>query len=307
MNHRDSFFLGIDGGGTKTTAVIVDHDGLEVARAEGPTSNPSVIGFDAAGTVLTDLIGEVTTLGRASSSIASGWAGLSGFGRASDHEKLRPILEPIVPDLKLTNDVELVLGALPQTVGIALIAGTGSIVAGRNAKGEFVRVGGWGHLFGDEGSGFDFGRRALRAIAEQIDGRGPETTLTELIFQEWGITEPYQIITRAYDQQTDKAAIARLARFPLEQFYRKDPVSVQIVESAANDLASLVAAAARRLKFEASIPLALTGGIMIHHLVMRDLVLRKLREEWEIIDPVIVIDPALSAARSLAGFWGVPT
>jgi hypothetical protein len=46
---------------------------------------------------------------------------------------------------------------------------------------------------------------------------------------------------------------------------------------------------------------------MIHHLIMRDLVLKKLQEEWEIIDPVIVIDPALSAARSLAGFWGVPT
>lgn len=307
MNSSDDVFLGIDGGGTKTTAVLVDTSGREIARAEGTTSNPSVIGFEAAGKVLVELIAHVTDQVGESRPLTKGWAGLSGFGRASDHHRLRPILSQSVPDLQLTNDVELVLAALPQSVGIALIAGTGSIAAGRNAAGEFARVGGWGHLFGDEGSGYDLGRRTLQAVAEQIDGRGPQTILTELLFQEWSIADPYEIITRAYDPRTDKAAIARLATFPLDQAHHQDQVSIQIIESAARDLAGMVETAARRLGFEASLPLALAGGIMIHYLIIRDALLKRLAENWDVVEPIVIIDPALSAARSLAGFWGIPT
>jgi N-acetylglucosamine kinase-like BadF-type ATPase len=274
---------------------------------DGPTSNPSVIGLPKAADVLVNLIQEAKGQAGSGGNIVKSWAGLSGFGRATDQAALRPMLDPLVPDLRLTNDVELVLGALPGTTGIALIAGTGSIVAGRNDQGAFVRVGGWGHLLGDEGSGYDLGKQALHAIAEQIDGRGPETGLTPLIFEEWEISEPYELITRTYDPATTKADIARLARFPLDLAYRQDAVSIRIVESATSELARMVVTAARKLGFTGSLPLAMTGGMLIHHLIMRDKVLGHLREEWPVIESVIVIDPALAAARALAGHWGLPT
>jgi N-acetylglucosamine kinase-like BadF-type ATPase len=302
----DTRYLAIDGGGSKTTIVIVDADGEELIRVDGKTSNPSVIGLPAATGVLVDLINDALNQNGATGTLVKSWAGLSGFGRATDQAALRPVLDALLPDLRLTNDVELVLGALPGTTGIALIAGTGSIVAGRNEQGAFVRVGGWGHLLGDEGSGYDLGKQALHAIAEQIDGRGPETALTPLIFEEWEIAEPYELITRTYDPAVTKADIARLAKFPLDLAYRKDPVSIRIVESAASELARMVATAARKLGFAESLPLAMTGGMLIHHLIMRDKVLAQLREEWPVIESVIVIDPALAAARALAGHWGVP-
>lgn len=306
MTGAGDLFLAIDGGGTKTSAVLVDRTGRIVATAAGPTSNPSVTGFDRAAAVLSDLIGQVTRQAGPDRQIERGWIGLSGFGRASDRDRLRPILEPLVPNLTLTNDIELVLGALPRSTGVALIAGTGSIAAGRNQAGDFVRVGGWGHLFGDEGSGYDIGRRALRAIAAEIDGRGPKTEITRHIFDHWQITEPFDLIIRAYDQATDKAAIAYLARFPLDLAFHKDEVAMGIVEEAATDLASLVDTAARRLGFTEDLPLVLAGGIMVHYLVIREPVLARLSERWRIVDPLVVVDPALSAARGLAGHWGLP-
>ena len=298
-------YLAIDGGGTKTTVVIVDAEGTEIGRSTGSTSNPSVIGLDAAADVLVRLATEAIEQSGSHGKLVSGWAGLSGFGRASDQAALRPILEPLIPNLQLTNDVELILGALPNRTGIVLIAGTGSITAGMNANGDFVRVGGWGHLLGDEGSGYDLGLRALRAITEQVDGRGPETPLTEQIFQHWGITEPYSLITKTYDPATDKAEIAKLARFPLGLAYHNDPVSVRIVDAAAAELARMVATAARKLGFTGSMQLALTGGMLIHYLIMREKVLGHLREEWPDLQSVIVIDPAWAAARALAGHWGI--
>jgi N-acetylglucosamine kinase-like BadF-type ATPase len=307
MTPRAHGYLGVDGGGTKTSAVIVDSEGHEIARAQGPTSNPSIIGLDAASQVIRDVIEEAKTQAGPRIEIERAWAGLSGFGRQSDHETLRPLLETTSADLRLTNDVEIVLSGLRDNVGVALISGTGSIVAGRNAAGEFVRVGGWGHIFGDEGSGYDIGCRALRAIAESVDGRGPETTITNLVFHDLKITEPYDLITKIYDKSMDKAAIARFAKFPLDQAYRSDPVSLQIVDAAARDLARMVTTAARRLGFTDQVPLAMTGGIMLHYLIVRDAMFAVLREEGTQVQPVLVIDPALSAARSLAGHWGIPT
>jgi N-acetylglucosamine kinase-like BadF-type ATPase len=299
------FFIGIDGGGTKTTAVIVDAAGKEIARAQADTSNPSVIGLEAASRVLVDVVSDARSQVKGNPSLSSGWAGLSGFGRASDHDKLRPILEPLIPELHLTNDVELVLAGLRNSVGVALISGTGSIVAGRSADGEFVRVGGWGHLMGDEGSGYDIGRKALMAIARQVDGRGPETSITKLVFQDLEITDPFNLISKIYDPAMDKAGIARFAKYPLDQAHSGDAVSLDIVNTAARELATMVTTAGRRLGFSSSLPLALTGGIMLHILMIREKVLANLREEWDEIQPVMVIDPALAAARSLANVWEV--
>ncbi|MEJ7837867.1 MAG: BadF/BadG/BcrA/BcrD ATPase family protein [Thermomicrobiales bacterium] len=308
MSNHSPAYLGVDGGGTKTTVVIVDAFGTEIARSTAPTSNPSVIGIEAASRVVFDGISAAESMLPAGFEVLSGWVGLSGFGRPEDHQALRPILERLIPEIHMGNDIELVLAGLPNAVGIALISGTGSIVAGSNSEGTFVRVGGWGHVFGDEGSGYAIGRDALKAIARSIDGLGPETTLNQLILGELGIdhSRPFDLISRIYAPSMDKAGIASLAKFPLDQAHSGDAVSLRIVQNAANDLADMATTAARRLGFVDRLPVALTGGNLLHILILRNLVLARLQETWHVVEPVIVIDPALSAARSLAGVVEIP-
>lgn len=308
MSNHGRSYLGVDGGGTRTTAVIVDARGSILARTTSATSNPSVIGIEAASRVVVELIAAAQSMLPTGFEMVSGWVGLSGFGRPEDHQFLRPLLQQLIPDVHMGNDIELVLAGLPNAVGVALISGTGSIVAGCNAEGTFVRVGGWGHVFGDEGSGYGIGRDALRAISRSVDGTGPDTTLRHLIFDELGIDhdQPFDLISRIYAPSMDKAGIANLARFPLDQAHSGDPVSLGIVQDAANDLAEMATTAARRLGFADTLPIALTGGNLLHILILRKLVLARLQETWRVVEPVVVIDPALSAARSLAGIVGVP-
>lgn len=299
-------FLAIDGGGTRTTAVLVDAAGQEQTRATAGTSNPSVIGLEAASSTLVGLIETIREQARTIDPFRVLWAGLAGFGRSADHQHVRAVLAPFAEDLRLTNDVELVLGGLRDRVGVAAIAGTGSIVAGRNAAGDFVRVGGWGHIFGDEGSGYDIGRQALRAVAEHADGRGPETDLTRRLFEELGVDNALDMIPKIYAGSFDKAAIADLARHPLDAAFHGDPVSIAIVQRASADLARMVDTAARRLGLSGTLPLALSGGILLHNLILRSDMIDRLTTSWEQIDAIVVVDPALTAARACAGHWGAP-
>jgi N-acetylglucosamine kinase-like BadF-type ATPase len=101
----------------------------------------------------------------------------------------------------VVNDalIALVAGA-GENPGVVLVAGTGSIAYGRDARGRAARAGGWGYLLGDEGSGFWIGRRALLSVVRHADGRGPFTMLTELVLRHMGITRPAELIHETYDK-----------------------------------------------------------------------------------------------------------
>jgi N-acetylglucosamine kinase-like BadF-type ATPase len=192
----------------------------------------------------------------------------------------------------------LVLSALPHQVGVAVISGTGSIALGRDVQGTLVRVGGWGHLLGDEGSGFAIGRDALQCAVRAADGRGPATGLLESILSRWQLSAPESLIERVYPT-FDKTAIAALAPLVLTLARAGEPVACRIEARAANELALAVMAVARRLSFAAgSLPVAFGGGVLLHEERLRALVTRRIGRTWN-VDPVLVEEPALSAARAL--------
>src|SRR5699024_6038837 len=112
---------------------------------------------------------------------------------------------------------ELAMGALPNRVGVALVSGTGSIALGCNAAGERHRTSGWGHVFGDFGSGYDVARKALYHFSAYIDGYGPATSLVQRLTDYWNLPEPYSIINRVYDPATTKGDIAKLSRIVVEE------------------------------------------------------------------------------------------
>ncbi len=296
---RAPVYVGIDGGGTKTTLVAVDDSGSEIARLHTSTSNAAVIGHEAAAATLSSALVELAAQCNADLPFAAAWFGLSGSDRPDDHRRLLPVLQPLVTSITMTNDAELIIGGLPGGVGVALVAGTGSIAFGRNGLGERVRAGGWGHLFSDEGSGYDITVRMLRAFAAAADGRGPATSLTERLVQHFELREPHQLIARIYDPAMTKASLARLSILATEEAARGDAVALSILDSAASSLAELGVAAARKLALLDGLPLVLTGGLLIHNDGYRERVLACIGQHATIHQVSIVDDPAMTAARAL--------
>jgi len=295
-----SVFAGIDGGGTKTVVVLVDESGAELNRVQTSTSNAAIVGHDAAGEVLRSALIDALNGAGVESPISAAWFGLSGSDRPEDHRHLNPHLYDLATEIRMTNDAELILGALPDSVGVAIVSGTGSVAVGRNAQGARARSGGWGQIIGDEGSGYDFARRMFDAYSREVDGRGPGTTLTSRLMSHLSLTEPHQLIAYVYKSDTTKADLAKLAFIVVEEADVGDAVALDIIAASARELANTASAVARRLGFEMTLPLALTGGMLVHVDRFREQVLDGLRSNWPALESRIVLDPALAAAQAMA-------
>lgn len=293
-------FVAIDGGGTKTTTVAVDARGNELARHTGPTSNPAVIGFEETVRVLCEGIDGVRRALGFADAFAGGWIGLAGVDRPGDRERLLPALTPGIASPRITNDGELVLSGLGGQAGVGLIAGTGSIAMGRNAAGERLRAGGWGHIIGDEGSGWAFGVAALKAVAAEVDGSGGPAPFTGALLAHWGLDEPRQIVTKTYAPETGKGDIARLAHFTIQAAIDGWPPALHAVRQGADELATQVIAVATGLRLAGPVNLALAGGLLLNTPFYRDLVLAAIAGRRPLGTVAEVRDPALSAAREVA-------
>jgi glucosamine kinase len=293
-----SFVLSVDGGGSKTLAVVVDSSGRERGRGVAGSSNHESVGIERAVEALHAAIADAIAAAQAQLPVYAAWLGLAGVDHPHDVERLLPRLGGLATTLRITNDAELALGALAWRVGVALIAGTGSIALGRDARGNVVRAGGWGHVFGDEGSGYAIGSQALQATARAADGRGPATTLLDAILTAWELSAPDLLLGHVY-QPFDKTAIAALAPLVFAAADVGDQVARRIVARAANELALAASTVARRLDFTADcLPLALGGGLLTRQPLLRDAVLLRLARAWS-VESIIVVEPALCAARSL--------
>ena len=290
-------YLGVDSGGTKTLAVIVDALGQEQGRGFAGSSNPNNIGLAPAMRNLRQAIENAIQASGSQAPLHKAWLGISGFSRPADYDVFYPYLHDLADVIHITNDGELGLSTLEGAVGVAIIAGTGSIVLGRNAQGKGVRAGGWGYLLGDEGSGYYVAQQALTAAVRAADGRGQPTILLDLILQHWGIRNPIDIISQVYVEE-HKAKIAQFSTHVFKAARDGDSIAAQIVQKAAQELALAARAVASRLAFS-PVPLALTGGLLEHEANYREQVLAYISEEYELGQVEIVTDPGLSAARAI--------
>lgn len=293
------FFLGIDGGGSKTLAVIVDAQGQERGRALAGSSNYQAVGIESALAALHAAAEQAALEAGGCLPVKAAWLGLAGVDRPGDQRLLLPRLQVLAAMMRLTNDAELLLSALDNAVGVALVAGTGSIALGRDARGAAARAGGWGHILGDEGSGYDIGRRALQAATRAADGRGTATTLLERIMSYWSLERPDDMIGRVYNNNDDKAMIARLAPLVLRAARDGDHVARKIVQSTADELALTALTVCKALDFSGKrVGLALGGGLLLHEKSLRGQVLRRIRRRQPLGHVALVEEPALSGARA---------
>ena len=262
-------YLGIDGGQSSTTALIGDESGhvLGIGRA-GPSNHA------AAGEGRRKFIAAITgSLGQAAAS--AGIAGSPSFeaaclglsGGPDDKETLAK--EAIRAERYLiTHDAHIALaGATSGEPGIIVIAGTGSMVFGRNAAGVTARAGGWGYVFGDEGGAFDLVRQALRAVLRNEEGWGPPTALREALLQELletgpGARDGHQLMHLLYTDEYPRDRVAGWAKLIDHAARAGDTVASDILGSAAQALATM-AAAVRRQLFERSgqVDVCYSGGV----------------------------------------------
>jgi N-acetylglucosamine kinase-like BadF-type ATPase len=238
--------------------------------------------------------------------LSRAWLGIAGIDRPTDQDALLPHLHSLANIINLTNDAQLVLSGLDKAVGVALIAGTGSIALGRDAQGNTTRAGGWGHVLGDEGSGYTIGRMALQVAVRAADGRGPATTLLELIMQHWQLHTASDIIGQVYPAE-DKANIAQISALVFTAARAGDLLARKIIQQAANELALAATAVGAALSFPADqLPLALGGGLLVHEKDFRQQVIRRIRRQRPNGQTVIVDQPALSAARATLDWHPLP-
>ncbi len=175
-------FVGMDGGGTKTALLARTAPDAPLLERTGPGVNPQRFGVEEACVRLSALLREVRDA-LAPDAPMRVFAGLSGAGRADDQARISAtVTADLGGDVRvhITHDADIALdAAFPDASGAIVIAGTGSVILARTRDGVRCRVGGWGYLLGDEGSGTALGLEALRAVCRALDG-GPATRLVQL-------------------------------------------------------------------------------------------------------------------------------
>jgi N-acetylglucosamine kinase-like BadF-type ATPase len=163
--------------------------------------------------------------------------------------------------LLLTHDAAIALdGALDGEPGVIVIAGTGSIGYGRDADKKVARTGGWGHVFGDEGSAFDIARQAMRAALRHEEGWGPRTALGPLLLEASGASSMNELLHWCYTEAFPKQRVAGWARLVDQAASAGDSLASEILRGAAQQLAMLATAARRQLKGD-QLRVSYTGGV----------------------------------------------
>lgn len=260
------YVIGIDGGGTKTLAYIGNSNGKIITSFSSGPSNYQSIGIDRAKQSLTEVISQLCKhVGISIEDLELLSLGMAGVDRQQDKTILTKLIRSIgvKSDIILNNDVvcELV-GANGKSHGIITISGTGSISYGIDTKGKTVRVGGWGHILGDEGSGYDIGKNALKAIFRSYDKRDKETILTEKVLDFLNLNKVDEIIGYVYNNKLTKEHIARIAPLVIKGASENDAVSIRILDNAVDCLVEITQAVINQLEFKETINLTYGGGIL---------------------------------------------
>jgi len=265
--------LGIDGGGSKTLALVAAVDGEVLGRGEAGPSNYQVTGLEAALASLEDAAeAALVSAGRDRTDLVAACVGLAGVARPTDRKRLAAWAEHFLPrvPVMIANDAQLVMAAgTLHGWGVAVICGTGSIALGRSPDGRSARAGGWGYLLGDEGSGYAIGLACLRAVLRAYDGRGPQTELTRLVLARYGLDDPSGLVARTYEGAAAPASVAALAALVEAAGLAGDAVARGILRDAGSELALAARAVIQQLALAGPVPCGLAGGVIVKGTALR--------------------------------------
>ncbi|MYC00260.1 MAG: hypothetical protein F4X60_17145 [Gemmatimonadetes bacterium] len=268
------FWIGVDGGGTRSRALVGDREGRELGAADGgpgliDPSDPLVAAFRVAAVAR-----EAAQRARVRLPARALWAGLAGAG----NESARAAVEKELKDKRLAlrvvvgSDLEAAhADAFGEGPGVLLVAGTGSAVRAVDPRGEVVTVGGWGALLGDEGGGYGIGLEGIRAVLRAADGREPHTRLTDALLSETGAADARGLADWAVG--ASKGEIAALSVAVAKVSKTGDVVAARVVHRALGAVREhLEAVPGRTEGWVGRPPVAFVGGLVREGGVLREVV-----------------------------------
>src|ERR1019366_1829257 len=273
-------YLGIEGGGTRTVALLADSSGQTLRRLETGPANMKLL-------TEAQLTRQFRSIATALPRPDALGIGLSGAWAEADFRQVRSAAARVWPGIPCcaTSDLESALtaaavgGRTERVPQVLIVSGTGSGCYGKSLKGRGVKVGGWGHMLGDKGSGYDIGLRALQAVVDGYDQESAWPDLGRRLLRALQLNEPNDLIDWA--QAADKTAIAGLAAEVFDAWGHKDRIAAEILAGAARSLARDAAACARRLARPGTpVQFVLTGSILLKQPRFAAQVGRELRKLW---------------------------
>ena len=296
----EEIYIGIDGGGTRTRLGIMDREGTVLHQNEVSSANIYAVGEKKAKSYVTLLLDE--SLEEFNGRKIGGFCfGSAGLGREEERLFWQSFFDGYfkgtVKPLLVSDALLLLAGALPQSAGLCLISGTGSICIGRNEEGTVVRSGGFGTVLGDEGSAWWIAREAIRASLASGEGREEATMLTDELRRNLPIKRFEEVIGWANSKERTKDDIASLAPIVTDVAEDGDAVAIHILEEAIAHLISLVEATERRLPPSWPHHLGLGGGVLERDRYIRARIRERLSARWELFSTK---DAALSGAMLMA-------
>lgn len=269
-------YVGVDGGGSSTRAVIVDAWGRILGRGVAGSGNHDDVGAEGVQASLRQAIEQAAAQAGVALHFAALHCGLAGVRSLEDEAVVRRAVLTLdcTRQVGVSDDLVTALhGGTLGKPGVVLVAGTGSAAYGLSAQGEGCWVGGWGHLLGDEGSGFALALEALKAALRCADGRLGFTQLLSAAQDFLELNDIKQIMHRVYVGGISRRELAAFAPVVL-RVAQEDEIAADIVRRGAAELAQLVHIAALRLHLERCA--VITVGSLLSHPHYRELVSREL-------------------------------
>jgi len=262
------FYLGVDGGGTKCTIALMNSSGRVVAEGAGGPANPLRVGVETAVSNIAYAIDKACDEHNISrGDIVAATLGLAGVRRHDIRERVREsfLARFRVQRIVVTTDAEIALyGTTFGEAGLVVIAGTGSICLGVDAKGRRAMAGGWGPVAGDEGGGRGIAGEALHRIAKASDGRGPQTSLSEQAAEYFRASNVENLIGAIYAPTMDNSRIAGFSRFVTEAAKAGDAVAIEILREAGEELGNAAVAVIKKLGLgKERFPVGCVGSVFL--------------------------------------------
>ena len=300
-----NYHLGFDCGATKSECAAADTNGKILCSITGKPANFLVIGADKASENILFLITECKAkINCGYNDIISIVIGAAGAGREEDAETLRGSLLKLasgngitITSLIVIGDAQIALeGAFPNKPGSILIAGTGSIIYGKDEEGKIYRVGGFGRIIGDEGSGYSIGRKALQRIAKFYDGTGKRSDIVSLIGEKYKINSSVQLIKNIYTENFDIASVAELV---LDSAQKGDKIAVKILEEESDELVHQLSAMMKKMNVD-KLNVSFAGSLLLNNNVYSDMLVEKIKFTLPAITIVKAMYPPVQGAIHIA-------
>ena len=279
---RKPLVLGVDGGGTKSIGLVADPSGNVLTRRESGASNVNVVGLEGAARSLHKVIADCCDDVRCRpDELTSVVLALAGAGEDANRQRIKDSVNELfakegfksLPIIVETDARAALEGAFDGGLGVAIIAGTGSVVIGKTNRGELLTVGGWGRSIGDEGSGYFIGREAVRLVTLQMDRRGEPTKLKEKLAELHRWKTRADIIRAVYHE---KFELSLLAPIVLEAAAQNDVVSQKLLQNAALQLAEQARVIVMQMGILRKVGLVMVGSLIDHENVYSNTVHMKL-------------------------------